>query len=499
MANSLNSLIERFAVEMPHRIAIVSGSERMSFAQFADAIDEVARKFVALGLRPGERVALLSENSPEYLVALFAIWRAGGIAAGIFPSFGSSELAYALQNAEPRFALADAERIEMLQNVARETKSNVQILPLGSGLLDDVVPATSLLPEIDESAPALICYTSGTSSRPKPVLHSHSGLCHSAEAFADTWRVTASDSSLVAVPLVWLFGLITATGSVMCRGGTIVVFRRFAADQVLDALARERVSIFVGVTTMYIKLMEQMHATRNAPDLALRFCISGGEPRNEVVFEKWRSLIGARVYDSYCGSESFPVVTSDPVVDPEPPLGSSGRIMNGAQIKLVDTKGNPVAPGEIGEALTRGPALMLEYWNEPELTAAALTEDGWFRTRDYLRIDENGHVFVVGRASDMIIRGGTNISPMEVEAVLNSFPATQESAVFGLSDARYGQTVAAAIVPKTGTTIDVEVLRAFCVGKLASYKVPTTIKIFEKLPRNESGKVVRKDIVALFG
>lgn len=193
------------------------------------------------------------------------------------------------------------------------------------------------------------------------------------------------------------------------------------------------------------------------------------------------------------------MVTSDPVVDPDPPLGSSGRIMDGSQIKLVDANGDPVAPGEIGEALTRGPALMLEYWNEPELTATALTEDGWFRTRDYLRIDENGYVFVVGRASDMIIRGGANISPMEVEAVLNSFPATQESAVCGLADARYGQTVAAAVVAKNGTTIDVEVLRSFCAGKLASYKVPTTIKILDNLPRNESGKVIRKDIVELFG
>lgn len=499
MVPSLNSLIARIGTQMPDKVALVCGERRMTYGQFAAAIETTAGKLMALGLQPGERVAILSENSPEYLIALFAIWRAGGIAAGMYPSFGSTELCYALQNAEPRFGLADDDRIEALRAAKREVGSSVEIISFGPNrLLDGVTAKPATPPTLDTSAPALICYTSGTSSRPKPVLHSHAGLYQSAEAFASTWRITHNDVSLVALPLAWLFGLITATASVLCRAGTAVIFRRFAADEILGALMRERVSIFVGVTTMYVKLLEQLVRMDAPPKLALRFCISGGEPRNEPVFERWQSLTGTKVYDSYSGSESFPVVTSDPVADPQPPLGSSGRIVKGAEIKLIGPDGKPVAPGESGEALTRGPALMLRYWNEPEMTRSALTDDGWFRTRDYLRIDEDGYVFVVGRASDMIIRGGANISPSEVEAVLNAFPSIREAAVCGLPDPRYGQTVAAAIVAKDDAVIDIEALRAFCATRLAPYKVPTTIRVCERLPRNESGKVIRREIPELF-
>jgi long-chain acyl-CoA synthetase len=499
MVETLESVIARFGAETPDKIALVFDGRRMTYGEFAAAIETTARKLMTLGLQPGERVAIYSENSPEHLIALFAIWRAGGISASLYPSFGSSELCYALRNAEPRFALADADRIDALRAAREETGGRVEIMPMGPGrLLHGIAATPAALPGIDASAPALICYTSGTSSRPKPVLHSHAGLYQAAEAFAGTWRITDQDVSLVALPLAWLYGLITATASVLCRSGTVVIFRRFAAQEVLDALVREHVSTFVGVTTMYVKLLEEMARTSASPKLALRFCISGGEPRNEPVFETWRALTGRTVYDSYSGSESFPVVTSDPVADPWPPPGSSGRIVKGAEIKLIGPDGTPVAPGEPGEALTRGPALMLRYWAEPEMTRAMLSDDGWFRTRDYLRIDENGYVFVVGRASDMIIRGGANISPLEVEAVLNAFPSVQEAAVCGLPDERYGQTVAAAVVARSGATIDLDALRAFCVSKLAPYKVPTTIRIYDRLPRNESGKVIRRDIAGLF-
>jgi long-chain acyl-CoA synthetase len=200
------------------------------------------------------------------------------------------------------------------------------------------------------------------------------------------------------------------------------------------------------------------------------------------------------VHDVYCASECFPVVATDPLLDPEPRPGSAGRVVPEAEMRVVDESGADVPDGEIGEALWRGPAFMLEYWREPELTAAAFTEDGWYRSRDYTRIDEDGYVFVTGRVSDMIIRGGSNVSPAEVEAVLREHPGVADVAVVGLPDPEYGERVAAAIVLKPAGQFDEPGYLQLCEARLAPYKIPSVFRRFDDLPRNVNGKVLRRDL-----
>jgi long-chain acyl-CoA synthetase len=252
------------------------------------------------------------------------------------------------------------------------------------------------------------------------------------------------------------------------------------------------------VTTIYVKLLAYARELERTPDLrSLRLCVSGGEPRNEPAFDRWRELTGCPVHDVYCASECFPVVTYDPHVDPQPRPGCAGNVVPEARMRVVDETGRDVSTGEVGEALWRGPALMLGYWEEPELTAAAFTADGWYRSRDWARMDEDGYVYVTGRVSDMIIRGGSNVSPAEVEGVLYQHPHVADVAVVGVPDEEYGEQVAAAIVLEPGGRFDPQAFARFCESKLAPFKIPTLFRELPELPRNANGKVVRRDIAPL--
>ena len=353
---------------------------------------------------------------------------------------------------------------------------------------------------IDPDALALICFTSGSTARPKAVMHRHAGLLGAAAAYARVWHLGPDDATLVCLPMAWAFGLVTTSMAALLTGGRVVALARAEPEAMLGAMADHSVTFFAGVTTMFGKLVQHLD-TRDGPrpDLSrLRLCISGGEPRNEVAFSRWQQLTGCPVHDVYAASECFPVVTYDPFEDPQPRPGSAGRVVAEAALRLVDPEGQDVPAGATGEAWTRGPALLVGYWRDPGLTAQVLTPDGWYRTGDLARIDDDGYVHVVGRVSTMIIRGGSNVSPAEVEAVLRDHPDVREAAVVGLPDAQYGEEVAAAVVLELAAVLDAAALRAHCAAVLAGYKVPSRVVEVEQLPRNpHTGKVQRTDVVAL--
>ena len=253
-------------------------------------------------------------------------------------------------------------------------------------------------------------------------------------------------------------------------------------------------TFFAGVTTMFVKMVAAMERDDAPRPVSLRLCISGGEPRNEAAFDRWRELTGTPVHDVYAASECFPVVTYDPTRDPLPRRGFAGRVVDDAAMRIVGPDGSDVALNEAGEAWVHGPALMLGYWNDPQTTAAALTDDGWYRMGDLVEMDD-GYVRVVGRLNDVIIHGGANVSPAEVERVLVSHPAVREAAVVGVADPVYGQQVVAAVVPEGGAAPEAEELQAHCAASLAAYKRPTRYVFVDQLPRNaNTGKVQRRDV-----
>jgi long-chain acyl-CoA synthetase len=493
-AGSLADLIVEVADAAPETEAVVAGDHRLSFAELVSEALGFAGRLVASGLEPGERVGLYAANSAEYLVIAVGTWMAGGVLATVYPDFGPSELEYALGNAAPRILVADLGRRSAAEAATRATGVTCEVWPTDA--LGDAPPLARPV-EVDTRAPGLICYTSGSTARPKPVTHSHGGVADGVRAYAEVWHLGARDRTLVCLPLAWLYGLTTAAMTTLIAGGTVVVLPRYNPVAVMDALRREQVTFFPGVTTMFSKLVR--YIGEEAPDAetrSLRLCVSGGEPRNESAFAHWRELTGCSVHDTYCASECWPVVTYDPVAEPEPVAGSAGIVVPGARMRVVDKSGADAPPGEIGVGLWRAPALMLGYWNEPELTATALTEDGWYRSGDFVRVDSDGHVYVMGRASDLIIRGGSNVSPAEVESVLGRHPDIVEAAVIGIPDPIYGQQVAAAVVVAPGGRFDPDLFAAFCAAELAGYKIPTVFREFTALPRGATGKVARREIAA---
>jgi long-chain acyl-CoA synthetase len=474
----------------PDAVAVADATMRLTYHQLDERATRLARRIAALELGPQARVALIGDNSAAHLMAALAVWRAGATLVTIYSSSTEAELEYALGHSRPSLVIAAPPVVAAVRRAAdRSQVSVVELTDAGDvlGLHDEHDDAE--LPEVDPEALALICYTSGSTSTPKAVMHSHGGLASAAAAYATVWHLGPDDVTLVSLPLAWAFGLVTTSMATLTAGGEVVLLARSDPASLLRSFVEHEVTFFAGVTTLFVKMVEALEADASLPRPAsLRLCISGGEPRNDAAFERWRQLTGCPVHDVYAASECFPVVTYDPVRDPEPYPGVAGRVVPGAAIRLVD-----------GEAWVRGPALMLGYLDDPELTASVLTSDGWYRTGDLVEVDSDGYVSVVGRLSDLIIRGGANVSPAEVEAVLVRHAAVREATVVGLPDPVYGEQVAAAVVldPDAGT-LDVGELLDHCTALLAAYKRPTVFVVVPELPRNtNTGKVQRRQVAAL--
>jgi len=491
--------LRKAARDFPDGIAIVQGGRELTWAAFDRAADTLARRLVAAGLAPGQSVMIIGENSPEYLIVCFGVWRAGGVIAVVHASFGPTELDYALANAEPHFLFVeDGYRAGAVAAVARsDMPARIFELAAGAEPLGDAAPFAGELPVVDPAALGIIGYTSGTTGVPKPVAHSHRTIAHGTDACATIWRVDAGDTLLVSMPLSWLAGLIILSVTATTRGAKIHLLRRFSADDALDAMIDHGVTFIFAATSMYAKIVNAWRQRAAPRGFRLRCCISGGEARNEAVFRDWRDITGTPVLDSYGASECWPFVTHDPGIATLPPPGSAGKLVEGARIRLLDADGNEVAEGEVGEAQGLAPCMMLSYWKEPELTAKAITSDGWYRTGDYARVDDQGYVYVLGRTGDLIVADGEKVYPAEVEQALSELDEVAQAAVVGLPDDALGQSVAAAVILMPGATVDEAALRAHCAARLAQHKVPALIRILRELPHNASGKVVRRELAPI--
>lgn len=489
---------ERVASTQPDHPAIVIGDQVVTYAELIEQVGRVAGGLQALGVRRGDRVAIYAENRPEYLAVHLAVARLGAITATINAGFRRGEIEYVLGNARPRCVVVEPELRPVLEEAvaacghAPETTVELADTPDRSlGDLPDTEPVLENA-DMEERAGVLISYTSGTSARPKPVFHSHAGQAFLARTHAAGWHLAPTDRVLVSLPMAWLYGLTTTAQAALAGGATVVLQRHFNPVRALDDFERHGITVFAGVTTMYVKLLDAFRQ-RGTPlrRNELRLCVTGGEPINDAAFAEFRRIFGVPIHDVYATSECLPLLTYDPLEEPEPRPGSCGRLLPGAEARLVDPQGREVPVGEPGELLVRSPGQMLGYYGEPEMTEAVVS-DGWFRTGDLARRDEDGYFYLVGRASELIIRGGANVSPLEVESVLASHPAVAECAVVGFPDSAYGQRVVAFVVAASEQPPDAAELRAHCERQLAPYKVPELFEPVPELPRGPTGKVVKK-------
>lgn len=496
MGPTFDTCLAERARETPDAVALADIIGRLTYGELEARVDRVAADLAGPDLGTQPRVVLVAENSVAHLATAFAIWRAGATLVTVYPSSSAAEFEYALAHSRPALVVAGESVLPTVGPVARQL--DLPLLTLaGTGELEGLPGEEPRRPPpLDPDDLALICYTSGSTARPKAVMHSHRGLLAAARAYAAVWHLGPADVNLVSMPLAWAFGLVTTSMATLTAGGRVVLFARSDPRALLGGFDDHHVTFFAGVTTMFVRMVEAMEADPNAPrPSSLRLCISGGEPRNEAAFDRWHELTSCPVHDVYAASECFPVVTYDPTVDEFPKPGCAGRVVPEASMRVVDPSGRDVAPGEAGEAWARGPALMLGYWGDPTLTRSALNADGWYVTGDLVEVEPAGYVRVLGRLSDVIIRAGANVSPAEVEAVLVRHPDVGEAGVVGLPDPVNGEEVVAAVVPQRGIdTIDIGELDAHCAVALASFKRPRIVVVGD-LPRNAStGKVDRRQL-----
>jgi long-chain acyl-CoA synthetase len=422
---NLAACLSDTADRLPDKAAITLGAATMSWGQLHAAAAHVAGQVRAAGIGPGDRVALILPNVPAYPVAFYGSLMAGGVVVPLNPLLKAAEIEYFFEDSGAKLAFVWPDFAEEAQKAAAQTGTRVVVCgPAGpaEGQLDEATPLDGSQDPTDEDT-AVILYTSGTTGKPKGAELTHFNLRRNAERSAfDIIRIVEDDVIMGCLPLFHVFGLTCALDAAMLTGATLTLIPRFDAGTALEVIGRDHVTIFEGVPTMYAAMLG--HPGAEAADTSsLRTCVSGGAAMPVEVLRKFEEKFGCRVLEGYGLSETSPVASFNLLDRPSKP-GTIGRAIPGCEMRLVDLEGNEVAPGEIGEIAIRGENVMKGYWNRPQATAEAIP-DGWFRTGDLATVDADGYYTIVDRKKDMIIRGGLNVYPREVERCSTRTPMSR--------------------------------------------------------------------------
>jgi long-chain acyl-CoA synthetase len=487
------------------RSAVVFGTRTITYGQLIDAALRVAALLRSSDVKPGDRILMYAPNCPEYFPIYLGCAHVGAIFAPVNIAFRAREMSYVLNNACPKVAFIHQGVLQQFRTASAnsagvprqiiEFDSNADGAGFGDFLVD--LPAGDACPPALGCAAehgALLCYTSGTTSTPKPVLHSHGSEIHAAKGYVAAWRMERSDRGLVALPLAWIYGLSSAGLALLVSGATVVLMDRFNPERTLEKVQESRATAFFGSMSMYVKMLDVLR--RRCFDLSsLRMCTNGAEPCPDSTVQAFQTVTGIRLTGSYALSEVRPVLSEDPLSS-EPSTSTCGRLVAGAAIRLMDEAGNEVPEGQIGEAYIRSPGMLTAYYREPQMTDQRMSADGWLKTGDLLRRDATGRYFMVGRKGDMIIRSGVNIAPAEIESALLEHTEISQAVVLGIPDTVSGQAIVAFVVMASGASLDQEQLREHLGSRIAQYKLPQQFIVREDLPTNASGKLDRACLAA---
>jgi long-chain acyl-CoA synthetase len=441
--------------------------------------------------RPGDRVAVMLPNVPYFAPLYFGILRAGAVVVPLNPRYGESEVAYHVGDSGAKLLFAWHQFSDAAKTGAGE--SDVEMIPVEPGKFEETLAEGDAEPEVqarDRDDAAVILYTFGTTGAPKGAVLTHGNVAKSTEVATTLVEMSESDVILGALPFFHVFGQACGLNSATKLGACVSLIPKFDPKATLEAIQRDEVTIFEGVPTMYSAVLT-FDERDNYDTSSLRVGIAGGQAMPVEVMERFEEAFGFEVLEGYGLSETCAIGTFNYPGERKP--GSIGKPVDAVDVKIVNDDRNEVARGEIGEIAIKGPNVMKEYWNKPEETAEDLRE-GWFYTGDMGHIDEDGYVFIDDRKKDMIIRGGENVYPREIEEVLYKHGAVAEVAVIGVEHERLGEAVAAAIVLKEGETASEDEIRDFALEKLAKYKCPTKIWFVDELPKGPTGKILKREL-----
>jgi len=489
---SISSLLERTAAEHPGHAALRMDDLMLSYAQLREAAGRMSALLASFGVQPGDRVGLMLPNVPAFPIAFYGALAAGAVVVPMNPLLKSREVAYYLGDSGARAVVAwHAAAGEAAKGAADAGAQMIAAeTPDLSGLLDSVTAAPGPSGRGGQDD-AVILYTSGTTGRPKGAELTHDGLVSNAEISARTlFTVGPDDVIMGCLPLFHVFGLTCGLNVSVATGATLTLLPRFDPAKALDILGRDRVTIFEGVPTMYAAMLHLPDADP-AKAATLRLCASGGAALPVEILRAFEDKFGCIILEGYGLSETSPVASFNHPGRRKP--GSIGNPIEGVEMRLIDDGWNTVPAGELGEIAIRGHNVMKGYWNKPEATAESI-HDGWFRTGDMARVDEDGYYFIVDRKKDLIIRGGYNVYPREIEEVLHEHPAVAEVAVIGIPHPSLGEEVGAAVALKPEASATTEELQAFAKERVAAYKYPRRVWLVDALPKGPTGKILRREV-----
>ena len=484
---NLRLMLEKTANKYAGKTAIVLGERRVSYAELDEASNKVANALIKMGVRKGDRVAILSPNSPEFVTTYFGVIKAGGIAVPLDIRYKVEELASLFDSCQPKVLVAESDLLEPLVSALSRFDSVEHIIDLGSSYQE--IMARSSVQKVEVALEpddiATISYTGGPANHPRGAALSHGSLIIEAIISAGGFQQTDKDIvMLFALPMYHMFGLASVLLTSVNKGSTVVVVpgTGISIGSFMEAIEREKGTIYLGVPYIYALAVNIAEREGIKNDLSsLRLFGSGGAPLSIDVFQQFKQHYGSTIADIWGLTEAVSHVTCPPL-DGTGKLGASGKALPGWEIKAVDDNGNELPPNQPGEIIVRGP-IMEGYYNNPQATNETI-KDGWLHTGDIGRIDEDGYLFLSGRKKQIIILKGQNIYPSDVEEVLCTHPKVAGAIVVGIPDRLRGEIVSAAISLKEGEVATEQEIRQFCLEHMADYKLPRKIIFTSSLPNS---------------
>lgn len=500
MNNNLYALLEsRFPADRARPLLILPDGSALSYAQAEEGSARFASLLASRGVKVGDRVAVQVEKSPEALLAYLACLRAGFAYLPLNSAYQEGEVSYFLENAEPSAVIVQPASLSWLEPLAarRKVRALLTLDADGSGTLVDAARDAPARYPVVERGPddlAAILYTSGTTGRSKGAMLSHRNLASNAQVLHRAWGFRPDDVLVHMLPLFHVHGLFVASHCVMMNGTAMRFHAKFDAKRAIEDFASS--TVFMGVPTFYTRLLAERALDRDAVR-KMRLFVSGSAPLLAETHVEFENRTGQRILERY-GMTETGMLTSNPLQG-ERRAGSVGPALPGTEVRVVDDDGRPCAPGEIGHVQVKGANVFSGYWRMPERNREEFTADGFFRTGDMGSLSKDGYLSIAGRSKDLIISGGYNVYPKEIELVIDELPGVRESAVIGVPHPDFGEAVTAVVVARGEEAPDESEIIAVLKKRLANFKVPKHVYFVDDLPRNTMGKVQKNVLRDRFG
>lgn len=512
---NLVSCVRQQAAEQPEKIAYHFMGKDTTYGEFEQTIGRFAQGLQNLGVQKGDHVAFLLGNTPHYLIALYATMRLGATAIPVNPIYTQDEISYILRNGDVKAVIAldallplvevgvqafpevmtfvvcetTADVAEKVAALSPEAKAKThlfsQVIASAAGSVEPV--------DVAQDDTAIILYTSGTTGTPKGAMLTHGNVYSNARDVSTYLGYRADDRIIATLPVFHVFALTVVVNAPLISGATVLLAPRFSPSEIFALAKEQQATVFAGVPTMY-NFLYLLPEGKPEDFSTIRLAISGGASLPVALLHNFEQKFNVRVSEGYGLSEASPVTCFNPL-DRDRKAGSIGTSINNVENRVVDVNGRQVPVGEVGELVVRGPNVMKGYYKMPEETAMAI-RDGWLYTGDLAKEDDEGYFYIVDRKKDMIIVGGYNVYPREVEEVLFAHDNVVEAAVVGYPDPNFGEAVHAYIVLKEVAATTTDDILAYCAQHMVKYKVPTVVEILDELPKNTTGKILRRSLKA---